>query len=145
MTDEATTGLTETQQAFVAGLRQVADFLADKPELVRAVARSTTFYAWTFDKPTFARLALMLGDAEKSSDTDYYNVERSFGPLTLQVTARHEHVCERVVVGVETVEVTAPDPEAVAALPRVTRTETVEKVEWVCPPSLHELLSDDAR
>jgi hypothetical protein len=45
-------------------------------------------------------------------------------------------VCERVVVATREVEMEEPDPVAVAALPKVTRTVTVEDVEWKCAPLL---------
>lgn len=123
----------------VAGLRELADFLEANPELMDYMVMPT-FYVFPYGgNALFARLALTLGNARKSVSGSYYNVERDFGPITLQVTASRERVCERVVVGTEEVEVTEPDPEAVAALPTVTRIETVEKVEWVCPPSLHDL------
>ena len=135
--------LTNDQRAYVDGLHELADFLATQPELLdRATFSRSEFYIFAWDAPTFARLALALGTATKRSDNTHYNVERKFGPILLQVTARHEVVCERVVVGSETVEVTGPDPEAVAALPVTTRTETIEKIEWICPPNLHDLAGE---
>jgi hypothetical protein len=55
--------------------------------------------------------------------------------------APREKVCERVVVGTEVRVIEEPDPQAVAALPKIKRVETVEQVEWRCPDSL---LSPDA-
>jgi len=50
--------------------------------------------------------------------------------------APREKVCERVVVGTEERVIEGPDPEAVAALPKIKRVETVELTEWRCPESL---------
>lgn len=121
-------------------LRELADFLDANPELAEHLARKTFYVFAPPNKTEFARLALMLGNARKWSDSTWYNAERDFGPITLQVTASRDSVCERVVVGSETVEVTEPDLDAVAALPTITRSVTIDKVEWVCPPSLHELV-----
>lgn len=59
-----------------------------------------------------------------------------FGAFSIQVLADRDQVCERVVVGTETVTKTVPDPAALAAVPEVEVTEEVEKVEWVCKPLL---------
>lgn len=131
-----------TDNTMSNGLRELADFFDANPDLAERVAGKTFYVFAPPNKTEFARLALMLGNARKSSDSAYYNVERDFGPITLQVTASRDAVCERVVVGTETVEMTEPDPDAVAALPTITRSVTIDKVEWVCPPSLHELVSE---
>lgn len=50
----------------------------------------------------------------------------------LHVYADREEVCERVVTGTREVTETVPDPEALAAVPLVEVTKTVEDVEWRC-------------
>jgi hypothetical protein len=57
-----------------------------------------------------------------------------FGPVTVQVYTDREAVCERVVVGSHEEVVEEKDPEALAAVPTITRTVTVEDVEWQCKP-----------
>jgi len=136
--------LTNTQRASVDGLRELADFLEANPELLDLTSHHTMYAFPHGDKANFARVALLLGPSAKSADADWYNVERKFGPkVTIQVTARREEVCERTVVGTETVTEFERDTDAVAAaiadIPRTAVTRTVEKIEWVCPPSLHEL------
>ena len=139
--------LTQGQFEAVEGLRELADFLEGNLEILDRVVRSggVKLYVWATTGEDLGRLGLALGHAEKDADDYYYNVTRDFGPLIgLQVTARRENVCEKVVVGVEEVEVEERDPELVAAalasIPVQRVTKTVEKTEWLCPPSLGELV-----
>lgn len=133
------TDLTEEQRRWVDGLRAMLDFVEQRPEMVPRSGNK--FYVFANEASDFAQRALSLGNAEKSSTDTWYNVDRSFGPHTLQVTIEREKVCERVVVGTVEEEIEAPDPEAVEALPKVKQTVTTEKVEWRCPESLHSLLA----
>jgi hypothetical protein len=52
------------------------------------------------------------------------------------VLCDRNEVCEKVVTGTREVTKEVPDPEALAAVPKVTVTETVEDVEWRCHPIL---------
>ena len=61
---------------------------------------------------------------------------RAFGPHTLKAWSTHDRVCERVVVGTETVTREEPDPEALKQVPTVTVTEEREVIEWRCPESI---------
>ena len=135
---------TETQQAKMDGLREFVNHLEQNPELIDKMGKNT-FYIFHRgdDVAEFAKTALMLGTSRKSSDSRYFNVERDFGPLVrIQVTAAHEDVCERVVIGSEEVEVEERDPELVAAavadIPTVKTVKIVERFEWKCPSSLLE-------
>jgi hypothetical protein len=83
-----------------------------------------------------AEAARGLGRVAKRSDESYLNLDRSFGPHKIQAYASHYGVCERIVVGTETVTEEVPDPELLAKVPTVTVTEEVEIVEWRCPDSL---------
>ena len=139
--------LTQRQSEAVEGLRELADFLEGKPEMLDRLLRADArrLYVWASTAEDLGRLGLALGHAEKDADDLYYNVTRDFGPLIgLQVTARREKVCEKVVVGVEEVEVEERDPDLVAAaladIPVQRVTKMVEKTEWACPPSLGELV-----
>jgi len=136
--------LTKDQAAKVNGLRELADHLERNPELAEHTTMPT-FYVFVQSGAEFARLALQLGTSTKSADDTFYNVDRSFGPVKFQVTAKREIVCERVVTAIEEVEVFERDPELVEAalsdIPMVTTTKIIEKVEWVCPPSIGSLLA----
>jgi hypothetical protein len=72
----------------------------------------------------------------KDGSENYFKALLSWGPVGLQVYANREQVCERVVVGTETVIKTVKDPVALAAVPEVEVTEEVEQVEWRCRPLL---------
>ncbi len=92
-TPEVPESARERRRAYVAGLREAADFLEAHPDLIGPRA-SVTFYRFAGSKPELARLALMLGDAEKHASSEWYNVTRNFGPHVIQVTAAREDVCE---------------------------------------------------
>lgn len=49
------------------------------------------------------------------------------------IAARNE-VCEKVTVATREVTEEVPDPDLVAKVPTVTRTRTVEDIEWRCHP-----------
>lgn len=129
-----------TRAAFVAGLRAVADFLDDHPDFPTPSTYSIPAFqsgAWT--PADFARCASMLGGTRsKDANDNWIEVRRPFGPLTLVVFSSRDAVCEKRIVGVETVEV---DEEVT---PAVTRKVTVEReiVEWDCKPVLSGALSD---
>lgn len=73
--------------------------------------------------------------AEDASGLFYLSREVAPG-VVYELVAWREAVCQRVVTGTREVEVEEPDPEMVAALPVVKRTQTVEDVEWRCEPLL---------
>jgi hypothetical protein len=72
-----------------------------------------------------------IGSTEKNYGDEIAKVIRRFGAATVEVYALRDNVCERRVVGFETVEV--PDPDA----PLVTVEREV--VEWACHPILSEV------
>jgi len=135
--------LTEEQTAKIVGLRELADFLEQTPELLDMVSFQNMYMFYRgADVQDFARKALLMGNFTKSSDGRYLNVERRFGSINLQLTAPHEDVCEKVVIDSVEVEEEQRDPElvraALEAIPVVKVTRTVERTEWKCPPSLVE-------
>lgn len=58
------------------------------------------------------------------------------GGIVVQVYASREQVCEKVVTGTREVTKSVKDPDALAAIPTVEVTETLEDVEWICRPLL---------
>lgn len=133
---------------YIEGLRQIADFLAEHPEVplphhvsgpVRLGSPAFYIYITSGDqRETVATVARAMGKAEKRADDSLqrYQVFRQFAGITLVASADRNEVCERVVTGTREVTVEKPDPAALAAVPTVTVTETVEEVEWVCQPLL---------
>jgi hypothetical protein len=82
----------------------------------------------------FARAGAKAGiRVEKSYDGGQWaNLDLFFGPIKLHMYGARDEVCERVVVGTREVTEEVPDPDALAAIPTVTVTRTVEDVEWRC-------------
>lgn len=143
--------------AFIAGLHEIADWLGAHPEVPLPYMNpghvnghagpSLPIYlhkSWGGQPPVRERLAAVaraMGRATKQPDHvdgNRFEVWRTFGPIAVYATAPRAEVCERVVVGEREETVEVPDPDAVAALPKVTVTKLVEDVEWRCGP----LLSD---
>ncbi len=121
-------------------LREFADFLDnhghDIPDV--NVDVSSRVWSWTSanDVPTAIALALRAGmkgadEVTKKYSDDYFRLYLSFGDLEYRVSCDRDEVCERTVVGTETVmELTPPEGEWTE--------KPVEKevVEWVCNPLL---------
>jgi len=133
----------------------VADRVATDIELFAAFVRANPDVAERMHGETFriyflpgrdtvtkivdiARRARRAGAAmTKDISGDYASAMLTFGStITLQVYTQRDAVCERVVVGTRTKTVQEPDPDAVAALPMVTREVIIEDVEWQCTPLL---------
>lgn len=138
----------EQQEKFAADLRRLADIVADNAMVAEKVHQQL---AWNklllpvgADEDPVATMAEFIRVAldsqlvvRKSYDDKYGQVDLIFpGGLDLHVYAPREQVCVRRVVGTREVTEEVPDPDAVAALPTVTVTKTVEDVEWDCSPLL---------
>jgi hypothetical protein len=130
----------------VAALRTLIDFIETNPELGEHFRYGSfskvLVYAGTA-KPRevmaeFIRAGLAAGaKIEKDFDGDNWaNVHLHFGPIDIEVYGKRAEVCERVVVGTEEFVEEVADPEALAAVPKVKVTKTVEQVKWVCHPLL---------
>jgi hypothetical protein len=138
MTKAHTTTLTDEQRANIDGLRDLVAFYEQHPEYLPD-QRFLCFL--TTDGADDARVKMAdatraLGTADKDSEGGFFRLVRRFGPVELCIYALREQVCERIVIGTEEVDIEEPDLDAVAALPKVTRTETREVVEWRCPDSI---------
>lgn len=128
----------EQRAAQITGLREVADFLEQHPEL--PMPSGLNYMGRHLNsRDELVAAARALGRADKDFSTDYAQIKRTFsGGVALAYQAVREQVCERVVVGTRKVVVEEPDPEQVAALPKVRRIEKVEDVEWRCSPLLDD-------
>jgi len=123
-----------------SNLREFADFLDnyghDIPDV--NVDVSSRVWSWTSasDVPTAIALALRAGmkgadEVTKEYSDNYFRLYLSFGELQYRVLCDRDEVCERTVVGTETVMESVP-PEG------EWTEQAVEKdvVEWVCNPLL---------
>ncbi|MFJ8815459.1 hypothetical protein [Amycolatopsis thermoflava] len=120
------------------GLRKLADFIEQHPHLGSRIHGINVWYPDSAaDMAPIAAAAARFGATVHKDITDsMYNLAIDFGAVTAKALAYREQVCERVVVGTETVTRTVPDPDKLAEVPQVEITETVEKVEWRCTPLL---------
>ncbi|MGH9895625.1 MAG: hypothetical protein ACREA0_27310, partial [bacterium] len=75
---------------------------------------------------------VMPGRKDKKTRDGYYDLIGAFRGLGLQLICDRNEVCEKVVTGVREVTEEVPDPELLAAVPKVLVTKTVEEVEWHC-------------
>jgi hypothetical protein len=131
-----------------AGLRRLADMIQANPELaiqfrypihnmnvpisrntdekaaLAATVRAASRAGAVIVKDTFGTGDVLVG------------ARVTLGEVQFSVWGRREQVCERVVTGTREVTEEVPDAEALAAVPTVTVTKTVEDVEWVCRPLL---------
>lgn len=139
---------------YTAGLRQIADWLDAHPEVPLpyigahspgSPLPSLSIFVqqpWDDNQPSvreqMATIARAMGRANKAPGRvdGTFVVWRSFAGINVHASAHREEVCERVVVGSHEVTEEVPDPEALAAVPKVKRTKTVEQVKWVCSPLL---------
>lgn len=116
--------------AYIDGLRQVADFLDQHPDV--PVTAHESFMqlvpSYTDDAAAvFARAVKALASAgrvEKNDSGSYFTCTVMVGGHELSVFTDRTVVCERVVVGTEIVEI--PDPAA----PKITVEQEI--VEWRC-------------
>jgi len=81
-----------------------------------------------------------VGKDFKEGGEGYLDVTVPLQALQIVLTDLRAQVCERVVTGTQTVTEEVPDPDYIAAAPKVTVTREVESVEWNCVP----ILSHDA-
>lgn len=126
------------------GLRAVADFVETNPHLAQhlqySFGRVLTAVNHADDpRRAMGDFARAAGKAMKTYDDQWAGLDIAFGSLvSLHVYAAREKVCERIVTGTHEVTEEVVDPDALAALPKVTVTKTVEDVEWICSPLLAE-------
>lgn len=128
-----------------AGLRALADMIEQNPDLTEfaSLASLHAFHVRSAaDMGAIVRAAARSGaKVEKKITDELHNVLLSWGPVGALVLAWRSEVCERLVLGSRKVKKTVKDPAALAAVPDVEVTETVEDVKWVCRP----LLDDSSR
>ncbi len=133
----------DTRAEYIEGLRRFADVLESTPQLPvphtggPASPLLVMFLHSNDNRADLAEAARALpSKLTKSAIDSQFHVTGQFAGIHVQLLAKRDDVCERVVTGTREETVTEPDPEAVAALPQITKTVTVEDVTWICPPSL---------
>jgi hypothetical protein len=135
--------MSSTPESMAANLRRLAEFIESEPDQFEkfryAFHQINVFVDNQQDMAVFARAGLKhRATVEKDGSDDWFTVKLHFGEVVVHVNAHRDQVCERVVVGTETVTKTVKDPEALAAVPDIEVTEEVERFEWKCRPLLAE-------
>jgi hypothetical protein len=115
---------------YTDGLRNLADFLDLHPNIVpHAKFDCCFFFSGDEAKSELASFTRAIGGMlQKEKVGGFMEVAKCFGPHKITGNVSEDLICERKVVGTETVEI--PDPEA----PKITVEREI--VEWVCPPVL---------
>lgn len=134
----------DARAAYTAGLRALADALDANTELPLPYHGSSVGLLVILNTEQDQRAALRhyahaFDGAVRKGYRDFdFDLHGTFRGLKVQVIADRDQVCERVVTGTREVTREIPDPEALAAVPTVTVTETIEDVTWECRPLLAE-------
>lgn len=128
---------------FAARLRVAAEWIEEHPEfgVYSVEARPGEVKVGNYSVTNAEALGELVrtigGRWDKGADETFFRARHKIAEgVVAEIAAWRKDVCERVVVGQREVEVTEPDPEAVAALPKVTQTKVIEDVEWRCPQLL---------
>lgn len=137
-----------TREEVIAGCRALADLLEEHPTMPSPTFLGFDLYVgrdWQAgdDAPDTRRdrvaetLRALPGTFTRHEREDGYMVwQGTLGGILVTLRTEREAVCERVVLGVETVEVDASPEVVIPARPG--RTEEREVVEWRCAPVLTE-------
>ena len=118
----------ERREKWLRDLRELVLYLGANPEAINHYSQLRVVQ-WADDASDMADLAVSIGGRWDKEETDtHFRLIKSFGIHEVVIVTDREKVCERVQIGVETVEV--PDP----TVPLVSVTRPV--YEWRCPDSL---------
>jgi hypothetical protein len=128
----AETRVLTSREDFIAGLRGLARFYDEHPEVVVPGCEARV-YIFPRDAKEVPKYARAFGEASKEYLGDaYFTLNKPFGKLiVLQAAWNRGDVCERVVVGQEEVE-----QEVIVSKVTELRKVMVDKVEWRCAPVL---------
>lgn len=139
-TDTTTSTEVERRVEYIAGLRLLATILEDHPDLPLPYHGRGTELLWIAnfweDHKAIARefARAIPGEVTKNVRDDAFDLIGNVRGLRVQLIVDRDQVCERVVVGTETV--TVPARPAIEAEPE--HTEEREVVEWRCAPLLDD-------
>lgn len=102
-----------TAAEYAAGLREFADWIEEHGEAMHLLEERLHLLSCVATPEKFVARARLMGAGEKSSDENYFEFSRTFGPVKVKLFARHENVCTKTVTVKE-----------------------VDVVEWECPSIL---------
>lgn len=123
--DNANVAKTDSE-AFVAGLRAMADFFDSRPTM--PVPMFPSIHIFAQDRDEMAFIARQLGSAKKDYNDQFAGLNKEFGNITLRICVNREQVCRAVDKEVE-VEEQVPTGFELRTVKRTVR-------EWVCDEPL---------
>jgi hypothetical protein len=118
---------------FIQGLRDMADFLEERPDLIeRYDAFDLNSYFDEKQLNEFKERAKLLGTAKKEAGqySSYFKLYKEFGPHTISVNMNREAVCVKTVTGTRMVEAT--EDRIIPGKPA----HMEATYSWECPPSI---------
>lgn len=121
---------------FIQGLRDLAQFIEDHPELSLPLAATFTNYGYD-SKAEASMLAAAMRPCKKDYQDTLFSLIKEFGPHSLRFVFMRNEVCEPVVIGkriIPAVEAKMVPAKLIEAQPE--REEEI--VEWRCGTSLLE-------
>lgn len=134
------TAAAERRAEIAAGYRQLADLIEQVPQFGDEISDTETIMVYVYEDAA-ARLAALAraipGRVEKHADESWFGFTFDIdGGRKIQVYSSRSAVCERVVVGTETIET------QVEIEPAKTETKLIEReiVEWRCEPLLSRVV-----
>jgi len=117
---------------FVESLRELADFYEAHPECPLPSFPSLNIFADRSDEAVARQQFRAFGAFEKEFLEDWFVARKRFGVITLELNAKREQVCRKVVVGTRQV----PERVVPAQPETVIPAHTEEITEWQCEPIL---------
>ena len=126
-----------THTTLAAGLRAAADWF-ESNQSIKLPYNPCLQILSVNTKAEVAELARQMGDCDKTISDSIFTVVKRFGPVEVRGVAYREQVCERIVVGYETVTVPAQPAKP-------EQTIAKEIVEWKCGSLMSSVEIDKTR
>ena len=122
--------MTDNQnRRYIDGLRELADFLEERPEFVPIGEKLILVYA--LGKEEFLKSCRLMGSFDKKVEPNFLNAIKKFNSmLTLELYTNRSNVCERVVT-----KITVPEQVIPAQKEETIPEHEEEVIEWKCPES----------
>lgn len=121
----------ETNEKFVQGLRDLADFLQANPDV--DISSNHEILICLNHRPdpkaAIAEAARRFAPVSKVYRDPWFHIAKTFGPIELQWFVGRDKVCRQVVTGTKTV--TLPAEEA-----KPERVVEVQETKWICDEPL---------
>jgi hypothetical protein len=114
------------REQFIAGLRAVASFFEQHPEL-KTPSMTYTFNIVCHDPEALPIHAKVMGSCKKIQGLHFIGLQKDFGSVKLKFTWQKYDTCKRVEIKNEV--------EVIGYHTDYQRPITVKKYKWICPTS----------